>query len=235
MRIAIVEDSQEDMERLRSGLETVAAEETGGCVIDGFLSGEAFLRAFRPGIYDLIFFDNYIGTSLGIDIARKVRALDADAEMAFVSMSAEFAVLGFEVRALHYLIKPVTTEEIRKVFERWRERRPTVAAKTVELMIGHEMMAIPLDELRAVEVADKACILHGLKNEPRTYLSMDKLMALLPKKQFLRTHRSFAINMACVQAMAKTAFLMKGGAEIPIGRAYRDDCKCAYMEYLASR
>ena len=115
MRIAIVEDEKKDMLQL-TGVLTAYAENHGLTIaIDTFSSGESFLRAFEPEKYKLVFFDNYIGNGLGIDLARKARALDSEVEFVFVSMSMEFALSGYEVRALHYLIKPATLPEVEKV------------------------------------------------------------------------------------------------------------------------
>ena len=112
MRIAIVEDDEKDMEHLRSVVDAYAGSRNMPVQIDTFSSGEDFLRAFEPKKYALVFFDNYIGNGLGIDFARRTRAQDPEVEFAFVSMSPEFAVSGFEVRALHYIIKPATPDAI---------------------------------------------------------------------------------------------------------------------------
>ena len=136
MRIAIVEDDKKDMEQLVDVIKAYAAGHEISLELDTFASGEDFLRAFAPQKYKLIFFDNYIGSGLGIDLARKARELDNDVEFVFVSMSMEFALSGYEVRALHYLIKPATFGEIEKIFERlWRNTSKPQESYVVGLMI----------------------------------------------------------------------------------------------------
>ena len=79
MRIAIVEDDRIDMSQLRRTLEAFGAEHGMQFEFNTFSSGEAFLAAFSAGKYEMIFFDNYIGETLGITLARHVRETDTEA------------------------------------------------------------------------------------------------------------------------------------------------------------
>ncbi len=239
MHIAIVEDDKMDMTRLRQILEKKLKKTAPGSTIDCFNSGEQFLRKFTAGLYELIFFDNYIGHALGIDLARKARSLDPEANFVFVSMSAEFAVAGFEVRALHYLIKPVTPEEIDKVFLRLQEKKEAPAAKAVpemvELMVEHNVETYTVDSILYIEVNNKACVVHGIDYEVKVYTPMEQLMERLPQERFLRTHRSFVVNIRAITSMTKTDFVMKDGSTVPIGRSFQGQCKRDYIKYLASQ
>ncbi|MBO4852616.1 MAG: response regulator transcription factor [Schwartzia sp.] len=232
MRIAIVEDDEKDMAQLKGVLGAYAADHGLTFAIEAFSSGEEFLRAFAPKKYTLVFFDNYIGTGLGIDLARKARALDADAEFVFVSMSMEFALSGYEVRALHYLIKPATLAEIEKVFERLRRTAPKPEESMIEVICDYHPVLIPADSIRYIEVVDKACIIHG-KEDVKTYTRLGALLELLPPGDFVRPHRSFAVRLACIQSMSRYEFVLKGGGKVPISQTYHDDCKRAYIEYRA--
>jgi len=134
MRIAIVEDDRIDMSQLRCTLEAFCRESGIPYELDGFTAGEDFLAAFSAGKYEMIFFDNYIGETLGITLARHVRQADTEAALVFVTMSPDFAVESFDIGALHYIMKPVTREGIAKVFERWKAVRNT-PGPMVELVV----------------------------------------------------------------------------------------------------
>ena len=237
MNIAILEDDNQDMEHLRQLLKTYAEKKELRMIVETFSISENFLRAFSAGKYDLIFFDNYIGSGLGIDIARKVRLIDKDVDIVFVSMSAEFAISGFEVRALHYLIKPVTIDELEQVFERQRESRSPAPQQEefIDVMTEHETITIPIDEIRYIEVVDKTCLIHHSGKDTKTYMSLEKLTEYLPGPQFLRTHKSYVVNVAFVKTMGKSSFMMKDGVEVPIGRTHLVSCKREYMKYLAKQ
>ena len=232
MQIAIVEDDEKDMTQLRGILDSYAAGRGLNFEIESFSSGEEFLRAFEPGKYTLVFFDNYIGNGLGIDLARKVREMDADVEFVFVSMSMEFALSGYEVRALHYLLKPATFGEVEKVFERLWRTAPKPKESMVEVICDYHPVLIPVSSIRYIEVVDKACIIHG-DEDIKTYMRLGSLMELLPAEDFIRPHRSFAVRLACIQSMNRNEFLLKDGGSVPISQSYHNECKRAYIEYRA--
>ena len=232
MRIAIVEDDKKDMEQLVDVIKAYAAGHEISLELDTFASGEDFLRAFAPQKYKLIFFDNYIGSGLGIDLARKARELDNDVEFVFVSMSMEFALSGYEVRALHYLIKPATFGEIEKIFERLWRNTSKPQESMVEVVCDYHPVLIPASSIRYVEVVDKACIIHAAE-DIKTYMRLGSLMELLPKNDFIRPHRRFAVALDCIQSMNRNEFLLKDGERVPIGQSYHNECKRAYIEYRA--
>ncbi len=234
MNIAILEDDPQDREHLRLLLETYAEESGLRIAVETFSAGEKFLRAFRPGKYGLIFFDNYIGNGLGIDVARKVRLMDNEADIVFVSMSAEFAIVGFEVRALHYLIKPVTLQEIERVFERRKEKEAPLSASEgfIEVKTEYDTITLPIDAIEHIEVMGKTCLIrHGGKTT-KTYMSLERLAECLPSGRFLRTHKSYLVNVRFVKVMERTSFRMKDDTQIPIGRSHLVACKREYMKYL---
>ncbi len=234
MRIAIVEDEERDMARLRDEVETYAEEHELSVEVDSFFSGKEFVQTFKPAKYDLVFFDNYIGSGLGIDYARTVRAMDEKVEFVFVTMSPEFAVSSFDVRALHYLIKPITAEGIAQVFHRLWNFTPKVKEPVIEVMSDYRPVMIPVASVRYINVADKTCVIHGADNVS-VYMQLDKLMELFPPDEIVRTHRSYAVRLDAIKSMKPIAFILKDGTEVPIGRSFQADCKSAYIEYLAAK
>jgi DNA-binding LytR/AlgR family response regulator len=233
LRIAIVDDEPNDLDHLRDVIETYTETREMPVEIDAFLSGGDFLKAFQPGKYELIFFDNYIGNGLGIDFARKARAQDEEVEFVFVSMSPEFAVSGFEVRALHYLIKPATPEEIAKVFDRFWKHVPRAEEPMIAVTSERRPILVPVRSIRFIEVVNKNCIIHA-DEEITVHMQLEKLLELLPPDEFIRTHRGFSVRLDCIQAMTPSDFLLKSGEKVPIGRAYQN-CRSAYIEYFADK
>ena len=234
MRIAIVEDDRIDMSQLRRTLEAFGAEHGMQFEFNTFSSGEAFLAAFSAGKYEMIFFDNYIGETLGITLARHVRETDTEAALVFVTMSPDFAVESFDIGALHYIMKPVTREGIAKVFDRWKAGRNT-PGPMVELVVNRVPVRIPADSIQYIESADKNCIIHFQKQELKVHLPLDKLMEQLPMDRFLRPHRSYVISMDYIKRMNDHSFLLKNDETVPVSRLAWAEAKSKYMEYLLKK
>lgn len=234
MRIAIVEDDRIDMSQLRCTLEAFCSESGIPCELDGFTAGKDFLAAFSAGKYEMIFFDNYIGETLGITLARHVRETDTEAALVFVTMSPDFAVESFDIGALHYIMKPVTREGIAKVFDRWKAGRNT-PGPMLELVVNRVPVRIPADSIQYIESADKNCIIHFRKQELKVHLPLDKLMEQLPEDRFLRPHRSFILSMDFIGQMKDHLFLLKNGENVPVSRLAWAEVKRKYMEYLLKK
>jgi DNA-binding LytR/AlgR family response regulator len=234
MRIAIVEDDRIDMSQLRRTLETFCSNSGIPCELEGFAAGEDFLAAFSAGKYEMIFFDNYIGETLGINLARHVRKTDTEAALVFVTTSPDFAVESFDIGALHYIMKPVTLEGIAKVFDRWKVGRE-MPAPMVELLVNRVPIHIPADSIQYIETADKNCIIHCQKQELKVHITMDKLAEQLPGDKFLRTHRSFIVSMDFIKRMSDHAFLLKNDGTVPVSRLAWAEAKSKYMEYLLNK
>ncbi len=233
LRVAIVDDDPKDLGHLRDVLETYAETRNMDMEVSAFSSGSDLMKVFQPGKYELIFFDNYIGNGLGIDFARTVRAQDAEVEFVFVSMSPEFAVAGFEVRAMHYLIKPATLEAIEKVFERFLKHSLKSDAPMIELTFDYHSVMVPVRSIRYLEIIGRGCCVHGEKDF-QTNATLKKIMEELPPDEFVRTHSSYAVRLSCIRTMTKTDFVLDNGEVIPIGRAF-NECKSTYIEYLTKK
>ncbi|MBQ7514682.1 MAG: response regulator transcription factor [Schwartzia sp.] len=234
MRVAIIEDDKGDQEHLQAIMEASAKKNGIAIETDVYETGEAFRRGFKAGKYAILFFDNYIGRTLGIDLARKARELDANVAFVFVTMTPDFAVDGYELRTLHYLMKPVTLAGLDEAFRRWKESQPSFRP-VLELLSDREPVKVALESIEYLEVFSNNCLLHCTDKEViKVYSSLDSLMELLPLAEFLRPHRSFAIHLPCVARLEDLAFVMKSGAEIPISRRIAAECKRKYIKYLTS-
>lgn len=234
LRIAIIDDDEMDLGHLRDVIETYVESRNLLVEIDVFSSGETFMKSFRPKKYEVIFIDNYIGNGLGIDFARKARAMDDKTEFVFVSMSPEFAVSSFDVRALHYLIKPATPEAISEVFNRLWRHTPEPESPMIEVTTDRHPILIPIKSIRYIQILNKTCCIYG-EEEIQVHIGLEKMMELLPPDEFIRTHKSFIIRLDCIQSMNLNEFILEGNVTIPIGRAYQKQCKSAYIEYFANK
>ena len=112
MIIAVVDDTMQDRELLKGMLDQYFSGHQTVPEIQEFESGEAFLEAYEPGHYDIIFFDIYMGGITGMETASLVYERDKDCRLVFFSSSADYAVDSYRVRAAYYLMKPLSYEDL---------------------------------------------------------------------------------------------------------------------------
>ena len=139
MEIVICEDDRIELDMVYEKLRAVLGRAAIGTGIVRFSSGRELLTHVRNGRrFGLYILDILLGeTESGIEVARQIRTLDTDAQIAFLTNSREYAVDAFAVRAIHYLVKPVTEEGLMSVVERWH-RETNKQEEYLEIQDGKE-------------------------------------------------------------------------------------------------
>ena len=136
MKIAIVDDNEDDRKRLQEEITKICDNKSRkDFEITEFFSGEDFINLIEKNenkkYFDIVFLDIYMNGITGIETAKKLRETDNQSKIIFITTSNEFASESYEVKAYDYLIKPFSKERILKTMERISEdekNRPGKAA-----------------------------------------------------------------------------------------------------------
>ena len=112
MRIAIVDDLAAELALLKDRLEQQLHRRNVQADILEYESGETFLEAARKAPFTAAFLDIYMDGMTGMEAAKKLRKTNTDCLLVFTTTSTDHALEGFQVRALHYLVKPFTEADI---------------------------------------------------------------------------------------------------------------------------
>ena len=112
MRIAIVDDLAAERTLLKDRLEWQLQRRNVQADILEYESGETFLEAARKAPFTAAFLDIYMDGMTGMEAAKKLRKTNTDCLLVFTTTSTDHALEGFQVRALHYLVKPFTEADI---------------------------------------------------------------------------------------------------------------------------
>ena len=171
--------------------------------------------------YDILFLDIDLGKESGIDLARKMRKMNPEAVLIFVTNFSEYAPEGYEVDAFRYLAKSELEKKLPTYFEdalamcRTRQRK-------VEILCEGESVPIPVQSLAWIESLI-------------TRLTMTQLEDLLVPHGFLRIHKSYLVNMAYLQSFQSTSAVLTIGQALPVGaRSYRDN-KQKFVKWQAQQ
>ena len=117
MLIGIIDDEAQERQRLRGYLEQFGGECSRSFQIREFPSGDHLLADYRP-LYDILIFDIDMPGLSGMETARRVRATDPDVVILFVTNIAQYAINGYEVEAVDYIIKPIGYYDFTMKFRR---------------------------------------------------------------------------------------------------------------------
>lgn len=226
-KTAIVEDNSVDAGKLKGFLERFAEENGEDFAITVFKDAADFLDGYRQ-IYDMVFMDIELPGLDGMAAAHKLRAVDGEITLIFVTNMARFAVKGYEVDAADYLVKPVHYGEFELKLKRII-RRHKEADESILVMRQSGYLRLLLREIRYIEVQGHTLIFHtenGVENSSGSLLKTEEKLA---GKGFLRCNKCYLVNQRHIVAVEGYTLKMTGGEEVQISRPR----KKAFMSELA--
>lgn len=235
MKIAVCEDQTEAMTLLCDNINIYFEKMSYLGQIETFKSGEGLLEAFAPGKYELIFLDIMLPGLTGIEIAQKIREVDPNCLIVFVTISVDYAMDSYNVQAAGYVIKPVTQEKMDKALHLCHNRL-IKSARAIDIPSGRggSVLSLPLSNIQYVEVYGKYSkfSMHGGIFEAR--LTLDEVDSMLGGEPFLRCHRSYMVNMNHVAQMSDSGFVMRNGDVVPMRTNGRKKVKVAFARFMAN-
>lgn len=180
---------------------------------------EAF-DALHSEQIDLVFLDIQMPSINGIDF---IRSLKRPPSVIFTTAYSEYAITGFELDAIDYLLKPVTLERFNKSLDKLLKQKqpePTVAKNYTYFKVTGNLLKIMHDDLLVAKSVKDYMHLKTRQGKHLTHMTMKNLEALLPAYMFIRVHRSYLVNRQAITLIGRK-YLEAGNEQIPIGENYR--------------
>ncbi len=236
MKIAVIEDLESDYNQLYNIIQEYFEAHKGDYTIQWFSSGETFLSDFFVGKFDLVFIDMLLGDGInGLEVSEKLRSSSPDIPIVFTTTEREYALQGYEVQAMDYLIKPCTQVRLASVLDRVVERQPS--GHFIAIQAGRDSVKVSLEDLVYAEIQGHYIELHlNNGNVYRTYLSFAEFEAMLPKiKSFQVCCRGVIVNLGYVDHIEDGDFILKSGDRIAVSRSNRVAMKHAFTDYVIEK
>lgn len=238
LHIAIIEDEQIHTELLADYLSAWGRERGQEISIQEFTSAERFLFVWgETKDFDVLFVDIQMAGMNGVEMAKKVRREDEAIAIVFTTGIAEHMEEGYEVEALHYLLKPISMEKIGqcmdKVLKRNRKR---------EYVLVHgkdETLRIPVDTITYIEARGHGSIMEVYVNtekEAPRQIEMAKSITEMEKQLsdygFVRCHRSYLCRVGRIRQIGRTNLTLDSGSMIPVSRRLYAMINRAFIEHF---
>lgn len=226
--IAICDDINEDAQYLASVIQSWALEQKVSVNVETFPSAESFL--FRYGEkkdFDILLLDVEMKKISGIQLAKQIRTIDHRAEIIFTTSHFELAGEGYEVDALHYLVKPIVETKLKEVLSKATQKL-SVEPPSLIINCNGETVKLFETDIQYIESFLHYIVIHTQSTE---YKLKENLSALEEKlsSDFYRTHRSYLVSLKHIQKISRTAVWLDCGAEIPLARGKYDDVNRAFI------
>ena len=227
MRIALLEDDQQEKEEFISALQGWDPTRTAEC----YNSIEDLIAEARKEPYFTVaFLDVYLPKESGMDAARQMLSVSPKTEIVFTTTSTSHAIEAFSMNALHYLVKPITTDKICDVFDRIRKKqnaRPELLLKT-----GKTSQMIYLEDIAYISSDNHHVQIFLRKGgELSVYMRLSDIQQQL-NDSFLKVQRGVIVNADFIERMQRDVCVLKNGVQIMLSRKDRDEIRAAYDDFI---
>ncbi len=217
--IAIVEDQKKDADML-SGLICSYADRHGiTCEVKLFADGVSFMTGYKP-LYDIVFMDIQMPLSDGMSIAHKLREVDDSVSIVFVTNMRQYAVNGYEVNAVDFIIKPISRETFEIKFG--RILRVAEQSRSSEIMITTKSEAhrVKIGDIDYVDVTNHKCVYHLRDRDIESWDSLSRIYETLKNHGFCYCNSCYLVNLDHVDGIEGDNVIIRGN-KLKISRAKR--------------
>lgn len=235
MRIAIVDDIASEREELRSRLLPQLALLSPNAEIFEYESGEAFLGAAGSEPFSMVFLDIYMDGISGVETARRLRSFDTDCILVFTTTSTDFALEGFQVRALQYLVKPYGDRELEELFREAADRLPD-SEPYLDFHNTEGPVRLRLSEILYAEHFQHQIYIHSPGGRTTVIRqTFHEFTKSLNDSRFFRCDRGTIVNLEHVEDFDGRDFVLADDIRIPVSRSLAKEARLAFSDYLFKR
>ena len=219
-KIAICDDSDADRQYVLDMVNRWAAQAGHQVHINTFASAENFLFHYaEESDYDILLLDIEMGTMDGVTMAKQLRQNNDTVQIVFITGYSDYIAEGYEVAALHYLMKPVKEEKLDSVLER-ATQKIAKNEKVLNLESGGEMIRVPIYQIRYADVFGNYVTIHAT-SDITIKMTLGELEKSLDER-FYRVGRSTIVNLTYISRVTKTEIKLCEGTVLSLPRGAYD-------------
>jgi DNA-binding LytR/AlgR family response regulator len=232
-RVAICEDEKVILDFESSLVQDWAAEEGCPLELDTYISSEQFLfESEDKAPYDVLIFDIQMKNMNGMELAKTLRRRGCDSVIIFVTGVPDYAIEGYEVGAVRYILKPVKTEVLKGLLDSaWSDRQKKSEDYFV-LGQGSDLEKISFDKILYIEACGHYVHLKGLDFEREWKAGFSETATAFDGKGFFCLRRGLLVNLAHVSRITRTECLLDGGEALPVARGVYKELNEAFIEFF---
>lgn len=228
--IAVCDDEAVEIEYLTSLTQEWAKATKTAVSTSGFASAEAFLFKYEEDKnFDILLLDIQMKAMDGIELAEKIRESSNSMQIVFITGFPDYISRGYDVSALHYLIKPVDREKFFEVLSKASDNLKKTE-KYILLSADNESFKINLKDIVYVEAFGHSSCVVCESCEYTVKLPISDIAKKLDES-FIHCHRSYIANLKHISRITKTDVVFDNGKSIPVSRRMYNDVNMAFITF----
>lgn len=237
MNIAVVDDTKKDRDTLINYIKRFFNSRNMDCQLSGYLRGDDFVEESNLSLFDVVFLDIFIGEKNGVEIARYLRANHYKGLIVFCTVTAQFALAGYDVKAFGYILKPYTYDRIEElmqdILKSSHMESPSICIKE-----NRRWYKIPLRDILYVENSANYVTVYTNDRIYSTRMAFRQMEEILGRQNcFARCNRGTIINLSHVSRIDGPCVIIKTEQgmdeyKLPVSRRYLPAINEQYIDYI---
>ena len=230
LALAVVEDDDAEFDAIKASIEKFGTESEINFTVERFVSADLLLAVYKP-TYDIIFMDIGLPGIDGFEASKKLRQIDENVLLIFVTSMSKFAVSGYEVGAFDFIVKPVKYGNLKLKLLRVIDRLKASTDQKIKVQTGDGLRIVPISSIKYVEVMNRSIIYHTEDGDVSVYGSLKNVESTLPEKQFVKCNNCYLVNLSHVSSV-KGFTAIVGGEELTLSRSRKKEFLQALGAYM---
>ena len=195
-----------------------------------YKNGSDFLRDFAQKPFDLVFLDIEMPEIDGISVAHKLRSISPDVPIVFLTSHLEYAIEGYEVRALRYLTKPIDPKKLQEVLSYVLRQQQEQRALWVKTDYAEQKLLIK--DIIYMEAQNQNILICTATDSYSVRYNISDYETELKDDGFFRIHRGYLVSLQHIKSVGKSEVVLSCGTALPVSRSKEKALKEALFEYI---
>ena len=230
-RIAICEDEKVVLEYESSLVREWAKAHEIQAELEKYVSAEQFLfESEDKPPYDVLIFDIQMKDMNGMELAKSLRARGADSAIIFVTGIPDYAIEGYEVGAVRYILKPVKAEVLHGLLDAVYAERQKKSEDYFVLGQGADLEKIPFEKIIYIEARGHYVYMKGAGFEREWKSAFSQAAGAFETKSFFCLRRGLLVNLQHVSKITRTDCVLDDGEQLPVARGVYKDLNEAFIK-----
>jgi DNA-binding LytR/AlgR family response regulator len=231
INITLCDDERAEIEYLSTRVCTWAAKRSIAVRLSSYASAESFLFAYAEDkSVDILLLDIQMACMGGVALARQIRRDNDRVQIIFVTGFPDYIAEGYDVSALHYLMKPVNEEKFYTVLDKAINQLSRVSP-LLYLTLDGESVCIRTDEVVCIETFDHLLEITTIQKKHSVKMPLYELESMLTK-DFIRCHRCYTVNMRYIKKITRKEVVLDSGRVLPLSRRLYPEVNKAMLRHL---
>ena len=232
LKIAVVDDEQAYIDQIQEYIGQYAGEKDREIQTEAFHDGKELLKDYRP-VFDIILLDIEMNEVDGMEAAREIRKLDQDVVLVFITNMAQYAISGYEVGALDYVLKPINYYTFSVRLERAISRVKKRQSEEILLNLPDGIKRLRAECIHYVEVQNRLLHYHTEEGVFAVRGTLQSTEELLRESHFVRCNHWYLVNLQYVSEIRKNIVIVAGD-ELEISRRNKTAFLSALTDFMGT-